>query len=192
MSGENRSHPKCYLRDLNCCSQKITAEHFISHAALRVLAEKKIDVSGFPWMQEGESRSVSFESLTVKRLCAAHNNALSPLDAVAGIFFHAIKECGTNSVGPPRKHLFSGHDIDRWFLKTLAGVASSRNLMSNKERLDGALHESINLAALLENPSWDGDAKLTETGMAHDDIEIIATTPPGRWHMPCSRGMVAA
>jgi hypothetical protein len=72
---------------LNCCSQKITAEHFISHAALRVLAEKKIDVSGFPWMQEGESRSVSFESLTVKRLCAAHNNALSPLDAVAGIFF---------------------------------------------------------------------------------------------------------
>src|SRR5438105_1508330 len=71
LSGGNAkgTHRKCYLRGLNSCSDKITGEHFISHAALRVLAEEKIDVSGFPWMKEGESRIMTFGSLTTNRLC---------------------------------------------------------------------------------------------------------------------------
>jgi hypothetical protein len=152
-TGETGSHAKCYLRELNSCSSKITGEHFISHAALRVLAEEKIDVSGFPWMKEGESRIMTFGSLTTNRLCSAHNHALSPLDAVAGRFFQAIKDCGTTVAGQGKRYLFSGHDIERWLLKTLAGLAASRNLANKKERLEAGFVEAINVPAMLENPT---------------------------------------
>ena len=135
---------------MNTCSDKITGEHYVSHAALRVLADEKIDVSGFPWL-EGGSRIIGFARLTTKCLCAAHNNVLSPLDAVAGRFFAAIKECGTDNVGLNKHFLFSGHDIERWLLKTLAGLDASRSLASNKESLRDSFHESIDVAALLEN-----------------------------------------
>jgi hypothetical protein len=142
-NGQNGTHPKCYLRELNSCSDKITGEHYVSQAALRVLADEMIDVSGFPWLKRGESRVMTFASMTSNCLCAAHNNALSPLDAVAGEFFQAIKDCGTNDGGPARHYLISGHDIERWFLKTLGGLAASRSLASNKERLSEGFHERI-------------------------------------------------
>src|SRR2546430_2374905 len=50
------THSKCYLRELNSCSDKITGEHYVSKAALRVLADEMIDVSGFPWLKQGESK----------------------------------------------------------------------------------------------------------------------------------------
>ncbi len=112
-----------------------------------------IDVSGFPWLRRGESRVMTFASMTSNCLCAAHNNVLSPLDAVAGQFFQAIKDCGTNGGGPARHYLISGHDIERWFLKTLASLAASRSLVSNTERLPEGFHESISMPALLEDPA---------------------------------------
>jgi hypothetical protein len=159
-NGQNGAHPKCYLRELNSCSDKITSEHYVSQAALRVLADDMIDVSGFPWLK-GESRVMTFASMTSNCLCAAHNNALSPLDAMAGQFFQAIKNCGTVSAGPSRRYLFSGHDLERWFLKTLAGLAASRSLASSKERLTEGFHEDIAVPGLLENPAlWKKPAGL--------------------------------
>jgi hypothetical protein len=111
-----------------------------------------IDVSGFPWLK-GESRVMTFASMTSNCLCAAHNNALSPLDAVAGQFFQAIKNCGTVSTVPSRRYIFSGHDLERWLLKTLAGLSASRSLASNRERLTEGFHEGIDVPALLENPN---------------------------------------
>lgn len=171
-TGAMGTHGKCYLRDLNSCSDKITGEHYVSHAALRVLAEQKIDVSGFPWMKNGESKVLSFESLTANCLCAAHNSALSPLDEVAGRFFAAVKECGTDD-RPPNKHfLFSGYDLERWFLKTLAGLNASGNLAIQKERLTYGFHENINLGALLEHPSaWTKAAGLYLSGQKGQIIQ---------------------
>jgi hypothetical protein len=68
------------------------------------MAEEKIDVSGFPWMKDGESRIMSFGSLTTNRLCSAHNHALSPLAAVAGQFFQAIKGRAERTAYPDRAH----------------------------------------------------------------------------------------
>jgi hypothetical protein len=151
-TGQSGAHLKCYLRQLNACSNKITSEHYVSQAALRVLADEMIDISGFPWLK-GESRVMNFASMTSNCLCSAHNSALSPLDAVAGQFFQAIKDCGTVGAGPSRRYIFSGHDLERWFLKTLASLEASGNLASNKERMTGGFHEDIDVPGMLEEPS---------------------------------------
>jgi hypothetical protein len=60
--------------------------------------------------------------------CTAHNSALSPLDAAAGFFFRALQVCTMQEEGPNQSFLCSGHDIERWMLKTLAALTESNNL----------------------------------------------------------------
>jgi hypothetical protein len=150
-TGETGSHQRCYMRHLNSCSDKISGEHLISETVLRVLAEKDLDVSGFPWLK-GEHKIMRFGALTTNCLCRTHNSALSGLDAAAGRFFAAIQACGTTEEGLNQQYLFSGHDLERWLLKTLAACAASDNLSSSGDKLPGEFHSSVNVTELLEHP----------------------------------------
>jgi hypothetical protein len=49
-------------------------------------------------------------------------------------------------------YLFSGHDIERWMLKVLFGMATSKNLAMGGERLAGDFDPLINPVELLEHP----------------------------------------
>src|SRR5690349_6272998 len=113
--GYEGSHAKCYLRDTRSCSDVISGEHLISENALRVLDDTGICIGGFPWMGKDEVKQIGFSGLTANRLCKSHNNALSSLDAAAGRFFRAIKDCDVKADEGPQHHLMSGHDIERWF-----------------------------------------------------------------------------
>jgi hypothetical protein len=87
-------------------------------------------------------------------LCTAHNTALSPLDAEAGRFYRALEDCLHGRVSPRHRFLFSGHDIERWLLKTLLGLAASKNLAENRgERLPGFFTDEISIPELLQDPS---------------------------------------
>jgi hypothetical protein len=124
-TGHLGSHDKCYLNSTKACSDQITKEHLISHSVLKVLAEKFIEISGAPWLKPNEKKVLPFGSLVSNCLCGAHNSALANLDAAAGKFFEAFQRCGTTEVGPPLQFIFNGHDIERWLLKMLAGMAVS-------------------------------------------------------------------
>jgi hypothetical protein len=66
-TGENGSHDKCYLRDTKACSTKITGEHPVSEAVLKVLAQSELEVSGLPWLK-GEKKILKFGALTANCL----------------------------------------------------------------------------------------------------------------------------
>jgi hypothetical protein len=150
-TGSNGAHERCYLRDINSCSDKISREHLVSATVLDAITDTKIDVTGFPWQAVGESKLIGKEALTSNCLCSVHNNALSDLDAAAGYFFRALQICATQADAPSRQFLCSGHDIERWLLKTLSAMAESNNLANDGKRLSGDFHPSVEIAELLQD-----------------------------------------
>ena len=128
----------CYLRETEACSSSLSGEHSVSRSVLRVLGDKSVKVSGFPWLK-GEEKAIGIESLVSRNLCTAHNNILSPLDTAAGRFFKAVADCSLRAQGAGDIYLFCGHDIERWMLKVLAGLADSKNLAIDGGRLEGPL-----------------------------------------------------
>jgi hypothetical protein len=83
-------HNRCYLEWSKDCDQTISAEHFISATVLSQLGDKKVRLNGMPWLR-GATKNLPISSLTGNILCRRHNAALSPLDAMAGRFFSALK-----------------------------------------------------------------------------------------------------
>jgi hypothetical protein len=150
-TGESERHVACYMRDTNACCSKKSREHLISEAVLQVLAEKQVEVSGLPWLK-GEKKVLTFSALTSNCLCRTHNSALSNLDAAGAKFFAAFQACGTADQGPDQHYLLSGHDLERWLLKTAAGLAASKNFAIDGARLEGALDGEMNVIKLLEDP----------------------------------------
>lgn len=150
-TGHSGSHASCYLKDTNGCNDKITGEHLVSETVLRVLAEEKVEVSGFPWLK-GQKKILTFGSLTANCLCGTHNSSLSVIDSVGGLFFEAFqKSCMTDN-GPGLKFLFSGHDVERWLFRTLAALSVSNNFaMAGTILEDSKIHKEVNFSALLED-----------------------------------------
>lgn len=151
-TGHSGRHAKCYLNSTEGCSDQISKEHLISQAVLKIIAEKSIEISGAPWLK-GETKTLSFGSLVSNCLCNAHNNALTNLDAAAGKFFDALRKCGTTENGPPLEFIFNGHDIERWMLKTLSGLAASNYLADKGQAITDGFEDTIDVAALLSDPT---------------------------------------
>lgn len=156
VAGKHRgTQRRCYLRELNTCSETISGEHMISETVLRAIGKDQVIVSGLPWLEPGETRSVGIKNLVGNCLCDAHNSSLSPLDATAGKFYRALQDCFGTQVGPNLSYLFSGHDIERWLFKTLASSAASKNLSTERESLPGFFDSEISVCDLLQNPlAW--------------------------------------
>jgi hypothetical protein len=150
-TGFSGSHANCYLSSTNTCSTKISSEHVISGSVLNVLTEKSIEISGVPWLKPGEKKRIGIASLVANCLCTAHNSSLSALDTAAGKFFEAIQKCGTTETRPGLEFIVNGHDIERWFLKMLAGMSVSNYLGANGVPLTG-FHSSIDIVGLLQDP----------------------------------------
>lgn len=133
-------------------------------------------------MVSGETRRIGKGSLVAKCLCTAHNGALSPLDAAAGKFFTAIA-ASDRAQGTSLRWLFNGHDLERWFLKTMLAMASSHNLASDGERLAPTFDPRINIPAMLQDhESWPLGAGLYFTDkLGHafsraDDFQLAPLT----------------
>ena len=153
-NGESRKHESCYLNSTNACSSKISGEHLISHGVLKVLAEKQVELSGLPWLK-GQKKTLGFAAMTANCLCTVHNSALSPIDVQGARFFDAIQRCAGSQSGPANDILLSGHDIERWLLRTLAALAVSKNFAIDGAVLDDKVAERLRLPELLEDPtSW--------------------------------------
>jgi len=152
---------KCYLRELGSCDDGLSAEHLISRGVVRVLTKGgDFTVSGLPWMNEGESRTLSPEGITANCLCAKHNSALSPLDSAARHFFSSLTDCFDEDAKQIRS-IVSGHDIERWLLKTLRAFAVSGNLARGRQRLSGQFATGARFVEMLDDAlSWPDGAGL--------------------------------
>ena len=135
------SHPSCYAASLGDCSPSISREHYISAGLLHRLRKDPggmIRVSGLAWAKD--EKRVSVNSLASKILCERHNNALSPLDSIGVRIFDTIARIKSDFAlrqDHDQAFLFNGHDVERWLLKTLCGIAMSGGLLdANRERSD--------------------------------------------------------
>jgi hypothetical protein len=86
-----------------------------------------IRVSGMPWLAAGETFDTSAASLTAKILCKRHNEALSPLDAEAAIFFSVLRKAlidlGRKTLSKKAIfHLVGGDALELWMLKVACGL----------------------------------------------------------------------
>ncbi|PGH59215.1 hypothetical protein CRT60_00860 [Azospirillum palustre] len=167
-TGQQGHRDGCYLHDLGSCHTALSSEHYISRGVLDALGPK-IQVSGFPWLK-GETKTVGIQSLTTNVLCRVHNSALSPLDQAATRFITAMKAIG---VGGNHHEVVSGHDIERWLLKSLVALTVSKNLMLEGQRVETAGLPG-DLPHLLEDPrSWAPGAGLW---LVHREGDVFPTT----------------
>jgi len=148
-TGLTGSHNGCYMRATNGCDTKLSGEHLISEGVLGILADEQIEVSGLPWLK-GKSKTLGFQALTARSLCTRHNSLLSPIDAAGADFFQALQSCGTTASGPGLRFLLSGHDIERWMLRSLAIFGVSRNLAIDGAVIDQQFIDRLRIIELLE------------------------------------------
>jgi hypothetical protein len=114
------------------------------------------------WQQPGESQKIGLSTLTANCLCKHHNSTcLSPLDMAAGQFFASIKSASSNESTQPISILVSGHDIERWMLKTLFALAHGKILARERQLLPKCFYQGIDESHLLTNPTaWPARAGL--------------------------------
>ena len=141
---------KCYMRGLRTCDGKISGEHLISESVIRLLAgDGQFTIGGTPWLPEGAIKAVGLDSLTANCLCERHNSALSPLDEAARYFLTALK-ASLEKASDVSNYIASGHDLERWLLKTLKALAVSKNLARGRERLAGSFASDVRILEMLE------------------------------------------
>jgi hypothetical protein len=145
-----KSVEKCYMSELRACHGGISGEHLISESVIRLLAgDGQFTIGGTPWLPEGESKAVGPKSLTANCLCERHNGALSPLDEAARYLFAALKSC-LEKAPDASNYIASGHDLERWLLKTLKALAVSQNLARGCQRLAGTFASDVRILEMLE------------------------------------------
>ena len=141
---------KCYMKELGSCVPPISGEHIISDSVCQVLmGDGEFSISGVPWLEAGEVKIIAPPKANC--LCTKHNSALSPLDTAARYFFASLKsylECDAGS----RHAIISGHDLERWLLKTAKAAAVSKNLARGRERLSGAFSRDETILDRLDDP----------------------------------------
>jgi hypothetical protein len=141
---------KCYMRELRTCDGKISGEHLISESVIRLLAgDGKFTIGGTPWLPAGAIKAVGADSLTANCLCERHNNVLGPLDEAARYVFTALK-ASLEKASDASEYIASGHDLERWLLKTLKALAVSKNLARGRERLAGTFASDVRILDMLE------------------------------------------
>jgi hypothetical protein len=206
------------MKELGSCVSPISGEHIISEAVIRVLmANGDFSVSGLPWLVPGEEKILPPQSLRANCLCTKHNSALHPLDDAAKYFFASLKSHLESDAGL-RHAIVSGHDIERWLLKTAKAMAVSKSLARGGERLSGAFSQDQTILDMLDDPRrWPegaglycmmntGDRTINHSRFqlqpltnAQDDIEALALNilglgfvlllePPDEFKYPFLRG----
>src|SRR5579859_3388927 len=114
------SLPRCYAAPLVDCSEKLSLEHYWSHAIQKLIAPKGV-------LTLRDEEGVIFENVPIKSLgsnvlCERHNNALSGVDAAALRFFETGPEILDVLDGKRTSSAvwcFDGESLERWIMKSI-------------------------------------------------------------------------
>ena len=144
---------RCYMKGLKSCVAPISGEHLISESVIEILkGDGGFSISGVPWLGAGEEKILASKNFRANCLCIKHNSALSPIDDAARYFFLSLKTYLEADAGAPRHALVSGHDLERWLLKTARAMAVSGNLARGREKLPGAFAQDDAVIGMLDDP----------------------------------------
>ena len=125
LSSEGGVEPKCYARSLGNCEGGISKEHYFSKSVLKHFSG--IQPQGIPWLAHRQE-VLDDTYFTTKCLCQKHNNQLSPLDDLAGQAFPRLFRFGFQHAEITK---ISGPMYERWLLKTLLGMLSTKKIEHN-------------------------------------------------------------
>ena len=136
--------------ELGSCGGKLSKEHVVSQSVLHVIADHgEVMVGGSPFTTGEELASIGVNSLVCKCLCQVHNSALHRLDTAAKSFFSDFRSCFSPG-GDQNDYVVSGHDIERWLLKTLKALSLSNYLRMDGSALSGSFYTAIRILDLLD------------------------------------------
>ena len=150
-TGLTGRHAHRYMAGTGACDTKISGEHLISEGVLKILAEKQVELSGMPWLKGQKKNAGVRRLLTTHCLCARHNSLLSPIDTVGAKLFEAIQKSGTTETGPDLLFILSGHDVERWMLRSLAIFGVSGNFSIDGAVIDPDFVNRLRIVELLED-----------------------------------------
>lgn len=170
---------KCYMKELGSCLAPISGEHIISASVCKVLmGNGSFSISGVPWLEADETTVIA--PPTANCLCRAHNSILSPLDDAANVFFASLRSFLSDENGS-RHALVSGHDIERWILKTAKAASAARYLARGRERLSGIFSIDAAILDMIDDPRhWPDGAGLyctMPTGTSTEDSARFQMQP---------------
>lgn len=168
------SHPKCYARKTNKCSEKISGEHIISDNILELFEhDKTVKITGLPWIEHQTFNLLSRKALVSNILCSHHNSLLSKYDTEAGQLMRCIGEydAGFNNPNPANEHrTFNGDYIERWMLKIVCGLVASKQVSSGGSKVEVSLSDQL-VDILFEGAKfpdkWGLYFKVPDAGVIH-------------------------
>ena len=118
----------CYAAELGDCSGRLSGEHWISAAMLKLLAEPAgVSIRGAPWL-DGEVRAVPVRKLKANILCKGHNERLSWLDEFAPVWARRLGVGVEANPADTPTEVITGRGIELWLLKLLCGLGVSGNM----------------------------------------------------------------
>jgi hypothetical protein len=103
----------CWAESLGGCAGGPSGEHHIS--ASQFTGAKTIAIQGLSWCRD-KTIEVGLNSLVAKHLCRGHNTSLSPVDAEAMRFKHALRDFHLGTLRDSVR--IDGGLVERWLLKT--------------------------------------------------------------------------
>lgn len=156
----NYKHPKCYANTRAGCSTRISGEHYISHALIKLYTFDDPEVTLQPTPNYRIPVSIRPKKFVANVLCTAHNNGLSDADAAALTFASFLRGIaiqyrnGAGDWGGPESIVVSGDDFQRWLLKLLVTHAAADVFTADggKRMKTTITGESIDL--LLDRAEW--------------------------------------
>jgi len=134
-------HPKCYANLYGGCSTKISGEHYVSHALIKLYTFDDPDVTIKHSHGFGIRNHVRPKNFVVNALCTNHNSALSMTDDAALEFARflrtiALRFLGGNGKWGKREEItISGDEFERWALKVLLNHAAGKAFTANQGQI---------------------------------------------------------
>lgn len=141
---ETFAHPDCYAAQLGSCSKRISKEHYVSDAILRLVSkgERSVLVRNLAFQSSEALEPIGIPNLVAKVLCTKHNSDLSRFD-IAGLDLFAgmdLIDSAAGNYGESLKTIpVNGDDLERWMLKTLLGGIISGNIPLSGGRLKSVM-----------------------------------------------------
>jgi hypothetical protein len=109
----------CWASVLGGCSTSHSQEHVVSAS---VFIDEVLNVENVAWVR-GKRKQIPRRVLTAGVLCKTHNEALSSLDAEAGLLAGALRSLAVGKA--PRTYQVDGIKFERWLLKTMINLGTS-------------------------------------------------------------------
>ena len=130
---------RCYASGLGDCEGPIEDEHFIPKSLQDMLGP--VTVEGLRWQQGSRVLMQAGSYAHSRVLCRRHHDELDGIDGVAFAYFKNLMliaspkhvRTGALMTSTDIAAVIHGRALERWFLKTICGGVSSRNIDGMEE-----------------------------------------------------------